>query len=450
MRLFPLRLVVSILVPWCFVVPAHHAQAQAPPLRQELQSRVDREYDNLLRLYRHLHANPELSFREAQTAQRMQQELRNAGFEVTGNFGGHGFVGVLRNGSGPTAMIRTDLDGLPVTEQTGLEYASRVRVKDDQGAEVGVMHACGHDVHMTCFVGTARLLSQLKDRWRGTLVMIGQPAEERGAGAKAMLAEGLFEKFPKPDYVLALHDDASLQAGKVGLVEGNALAGVDSIDLTIRGISGHGAYPYATKDPIVLAAHAILAFQTIVSREMRAIDPAVVTVGSIHGGTKHNIIPDEVRLQMTIRHYADGVREKILGSIQRIAKGLAQAAGLPAALEPTMRVSESLPPTTNNPELTQRAGKAMAAILGEENVVKAEPVMGGEDFGYYGRTPDKIPTCIFWLGTVGREKLEASKQPGGPPLPSLHSSLFAPEPELTLKTGVKAMTAAALELLGKP
>jgi hippurate hydrolase len=404
----------------------------------------------LFALYRHLHANPELSFHEVKTAERIQQELQAAGFDVTGNFGGTGLVGVLKNGNGPTVMIRTDLDGLPVKEETGLEYASHVRTKDDDGNDVGVMHACGHDMHMACFAGTARLLSHLKDKWRGTVVMIGQPAEERSGGAKAMLAEGLFQKFPRPDYILALHDHAGLEAGKVGVAEGNALAGVDSIDLTVRGISGHGAFSYATKDPIVLSAQIILALQTIVSREMRAIDPAVVTVGSIHGGTKHNIIPDEVRLQLTIRHYSNATREKILGSIERIAKGLAQAAGVPKELEPTMKVSESLPPTINQPELTQRTGKAIASILGRENVVQAEPVMGAEDFSYYGRTPEKIPACMFWLGAVSPEKVAASQKEGSQPLPSLHSGVFAPLPEPTLKTGVKAMTAAALELLAKP
>ena len=417
-------------------------------VNREIVSRVDREYDSLLQLYRHLHANPELSFHEQKTAERIQKELEKTGFEVTANFGGAGIVGVLRNGNGPTLMIRTDLDGLPVTEQTGLEYASRVKTQDDKGNEVGVMHACGHDVHMTCFVGTARLLSQLKDRWQGTLVMIGQPAEERGEGAKRMLKEGLFQKFPKPDYLLALHDDALSETGKVGVVEGNALAGVDSVDLTVCGISGHGAYPYATRDPIVLSAQIILALQTIVSREMRAIDPAVVTVGSIHGGTKHNIIPDEVRLQLTIRHYSDSVRTNILSSIERMAKGLAQVAGVPRGLEPTMRVSESISPTFNDPEFTRRTARAIESILGKDNVERKEPVMGGEDFGLFGRTPEKIPICIFWLGAVSRERLLESQREEGKALPSLHSSSFAPVPEPTIKTGIKAMTAAALEVLG--
>jgi hippurate hydrolase len=437
-----------------FLVDIDGSQALSPQQSRsnhEIHLRAEREYNSLFQLYRHLHANPELSFHETRTAERIQSELENAGFEVTANFGGLGLVGVMKNGEGPTIMVRTDLDGLPVTEETNLEYASRVRIKDDQGKEVGVMHACGHDIHMTCFIGTARLLNQMKTLWHGTLVMIGQPAEERGGGAKAMLAEGLYQKFPRPDYVLALHDDASLEAGKVGLCEGNALAGVDSVDLTIRGISGHGAYPYTTKDPIVLAAQTIMALQTIVSREIPTIEPAVITVGSIHGGTKHNIIPNEVQLQLTVRHYSDATRAHLLESIERIAKGVAQAGGVPKDREPIMKVlePESIPPTYNNPELTRRAVRAMAAVLGKDSVVTREPVMGGEDFGYFGRTAEKVPICIFWVGAVSPQRIEESLQKGGKPLPSLHSSLFAPVPEPTIKTGVKAMAAALLELFKK-
>jgi amidohydrolase len=418
-------------------------QQAIPP--QEISALVSQEYGSLFQLYRQLHAQPELSFQEVKTAERIRKELEAAGFRVTARFGGNGLVGVLENGQGPTLMIRTDLDALPVTEETGLGYASRVRAKDDQGRDVGVMHACGHDIHMTCFVGTARLLSRMKDRWRGTLVMIGQPAEERGGGAKAMLDEGLYQKFPRPDAMLALHDDSSLEAGRVGICEGNALAGVDSVDLTIRGISGHGAFPFATKDPIVLSAETIMALQTIVSREMRAIDPAVVTVGSIHGGTKRNIISDEVQLQLTVRHYSDAVRAHILESIERIiAKGIAQAGGVPKDREPIMKVleAESTPPTYNNPELTRRFARAVEAALGKENVVS-------EDFGYFGRTAEKIPICIFWLGAVSPERIRESQKGDGKPLPSLHSNAFAPVPEPTIKTGVRAMTTAALDLLGR-
>lgn len=344
-------------------------------------------------------------------------------------------------------MLRTDLDGLPITEETGLKYASQVRIQDPAGQSIGLMHACGHDIHMTCFVGAARILSREKSRWKGTLMMVAQPAEERGAGASAMLADGLFEKFPVPDYAIALHNDAGMQAGLVGVCSGYALAGVDSIDLVVRGVSGHGGYPSTTKDPVVMAAQTVLSLQTIVSREIPAIDPAVVTVGSIHGGTKHSIIPDEVRLQLTVRYYTDETRDNIRSGIGRIAEGIARAAGVPPNLMPLMSVLDSTPPTYNNPALAERATQAMARVLGKDNVLDLKPVMGGEDFGLYGMTPEKVPLCLFWLGAVSPKKMEANKKPGGPLLPSLHSSRYKPDPEPTLKTGVKALTAIALELL---
>lgn len=413
----------------------------------DLQIYVNEHYAYLDQLYKHLHANPELSFHEEQTAARIAQELKNLGFEVTPNVGVHGLVGVMRNGEGPTVLVRTDLDALPVEEMTGLDYASKVRTKDDQGNEVGVMHACGHDVHMTVFVGTARLLSQLKESWRGTLVMIGQPAEEKGAGAKAMLADGLFTRFPRPDYCLALHVNASLPAGKVGYCEGYALANVDAVDITIRGVGGHGAYPHTTKDPVVIAAQVVLALQTIVSREIAPIEPAVVTVGSIHGGTKHNIISDEVHLQLTLRSYSDEVRNQTIAAIKRITKGIAQAAGVPEDRLPIVTVQDEYTPATyNDPDLTQGTAEVFRAVLGDKNVLKVDPVMGGEDFGRYGREEPRIPIFIFWLGSVDPYRVEESLHQKNP-LPSLHSSLFAPLPEPTIKTGVIAMTAAVLNLM---
>ena len=409
--------------------------------------RVDREFPTLFELYRHLHANPEIAFQEVRTAQRMARELEASGFQVSRTIGGHGVVGLLRNGEGPTLMLRTDLDGLPISEETGLDYASKVRIQGPDGQSIGLMHACGHDVHMTCFVGAARILSREKNRWKGTLLMVAQPAEERGAGARAMLADGLFRKFPVPDYAIALHNDAGMQAGRVGVCSGYALAGVDSVDLTIRGVSGHGGYPSTTKDPVVMAAQTVLSLQTIVSREIPAIDPAVVTVGSIHGGTKHSIIPDEVRLQLTVRYYTDETRDRIRDGIGRISEGIARAAGVPPDRLPLMSILDSTPPTYNHPALARRASRAMAGVLGKENVLDLKPVMGGEDFGLYGRTPQKVPLCLFWLGAVAPEKMEPSKKPGASPLPSLHSSRYAPDPEPTLKTGVKALTAIALELL---
>ncbi len=423
--------------------------AVSAELRQEVSSRVAKAYPQLEPLYKELHAHPELSSREEKTSQRVADELQQFGFKVTQRVGGYGVVGVLSNGVGPTVLVRTDLDALPVTEQTGAPYASTVKITDEKGNNVGVMHACGHDVHMTAFIGTARVLSELKVKWRGTLVMIAQPAEEKVQGAKAMLADGLFTRFPKPDYCVALHCAPDLPAGSVGVTEGYALANVDSVDIVIRGVSGHGAWPHKTKDPIVLAAQTILALQTIVSRETDPTQPAVVTVGSIHGGTKHNIIPDEVRLQLTLRSYSDEVRKHSISAIQRITRGLAEAAGLPENRYPTVTSGESSPATYNSPELAQRLKKVFTNWFGEERMVTTKPIMGAEDFGLFGRTEDKIPICIFWLGTVDSERFK-EHQRGSISLPALHSSQFLPVLEPTLKTGVTAMTGAVLDLLGRP
>ncbi len=433
-----------------FAATAPDAGAAPAALRQQIHAHVNREYPQLFELYKYLHTHPELSLHEQQTSRRVADELKNAGLAVTLGVGGFGVVGVLRNGDGPTILLRTDLDALPVKELTGLPYASQVRAVDDQGNEVDVMHACGHDAHMAVFVGTARVLTALKEHWQGTLVMIGQPAEEKGSGARAMLKDGLFTRFPRPDYCLALHDKADLEAGAVGWVEGYALANVDSVDITIRGVGGHGAWPHKTKDPIVLAAETVLALQTIVSREIPPGEPAVVTVGSIHGGTKHNIISDEVRLQLTLRSYSDEVRGQTIAAIKRIARGLAEAAGLPEDLLPIVAVREQefTPATYNDPALTRRVTAALKQWLGEANVRPMKPVMGGEDFSEYGRTNDKIPICLFWLGAVKPESVKESERTGKP-LPSLHSSQFAPLPEPTIKTGVTAMTAAVLELAAK-
>ena len=315
--------------------------------------------------------------------------------------------------------------------------------------EVPVMHACGHDMNMTCVVGAARVLAQLKDQWRGTLVVIGQPAEERGGGARAMLADGLFKRFPRPDFCLALHDWAEHAAGTVGYTPGYALANVDSVDITIHGVGGHGAYPHKTKDPVVLAAQIILGLQTIVSREVEPGEPAVVTVGSVHGGTKHNIIPDEVRLQLTVRSYTDEVRHQTIEAIKRIVRGQALTAGVPEDRLPEVKVLDDFTAATyNNPELTERLAGVFRSRFGDSNVIKTKPTMGGEDFGEFGRTEDKIPICMFYVGGVKPEALKESERTGKP-LPSLHSPLWAPLPEPTIKTGVEAMTAAVLELMKK-
>lgn len=425
--------------------------------RQSVDALIDHELPTLLETYKYLHLHPEISYHEEQTSVLVAKGLRKLGFEVTERVGkyenparvSYGLVGVMQNGKGPTVLIRTDLDALPVEEKTGLSYASSVKTKDDAGQEVSVMHACGHDIHMTSFLGTAAVLSQTKDRWKGTVVMIGQPSEERGAGAHAMLDGGLYTKFPRPDFILALHDNATMEAGTVGVCEGYTLASVTSVDLVVRGVGGHGAYPQSTKDPVVMASEIVLALQTIVSRENSPLDPAVVTVGSIHGGTKHNIIPDEVRLQITVRAYKEDVRKKILASIERIARGIASAAGVPADRMPVVRVDESeyTASTYNNPEFTKRVARSFESALGKENVLKVEPVMGGEDFGAYS-LDDKIPLCMFWLGAIDPAKVERSRK-DGTPLPSLHSSQFAPLPEPTIRTGIKATSAVVLDLLRK-
>jgi len=445
----PLRVPAAVCLA-AGVAFGQNAGSPSASLREQIQSRVNREYPGLFELYRHLHTHPELSLHEEKTGQRVGEALKQAGLEVTAGVGGYGVVGVLRNGNGPTVLVRTDLDALPVKEQTGLPYASQARAVDDKGNEVDVMHACGHDVHMSVLVGTARLLSALKDRWQGTLVMIGQPAEEKGSGARAMLKDGLFTRFPRPDYCIALHDKADLEAGTVGYIEGYALGNVGSVDITIRGIGGHGAWPHKTKDPIVLAAETVLALQTVVSREIPPGEPAMVAVGSIHGGTKHNIIPDEVLLQLTLRSYTDDVRQQTIAALRRITRGLAEAAGLPEDHMPmvTLREQEFTPATYNDPVLTRRLAAVLKNWFGDANVRPMKPVMGGEDFSEYGRTKDKIPICLFWLGAVKPERVAESEKTGKP-LPSLHSSQFAPEPEPTIKTGVMAMTVAVLELAGR-
>jgi hippurate hydrolase len=410
---------------------------------------LETDYPLLEALYRDLHARPELSLQEAATSARLAAELRAAGCDVTENFGGHGVVAVLKNGPGPTLLIRSDMDALPVREETGLAFASTVRVKDAAGNDVPVMHACGHDLHMTILTGTARELAALKERWSGTAIFIGQPAEEIGAGAKAMLDAGLYSKFGVPDFAVALHDSATLPVGTLGTVEGFIMASVDSVDIAVRGVGGHGAAPQATKDPVVLAARIVLALQTIVSRELKPTDPAVVTVGSIHGGTKHNIVPDEVKLQLTVRSFSDEVRTHILDSIRRICRGEAIAAGVPEDRMPVVTVEDERTPSTyNDPALTRRVHATLAATFGAAAVKTLEPETIGEDFSRYGRTPEHVPICLFRLGAVAPEKIAESERTGVS-LPSLHSSKFAPVAEPAIRTGVKAMTSVALDLLAK-
>ncbi len=423
--------------------------------QQSLDAAIERELPALVATYKALHAAPELSHYEEKTAALFARELRALGYTVTERVGkyenpqwtNYGVVAVMKNGAGPTVLLRTELDALPVNENTNLPYASKVKTKNDAGQEVSVMHACGHDVHISSMLGTAKMLTELKSQWSGTVVIIGQPAEEVIDGARSLLRDGLYERFPKPDYVIALHDNADLEAGKVGYTPGYAMASSTSVDIKIRGLGGHGARPDTTKDPVVVAAQVVLALQTIVSRENSPLDPVVVTIGSIHGGTKHNIIPDEVDLQLTVRAYKEDVRKRVLASIERITKGVALAAGIPDNRAPTVKFSETqvTKATYNDPKLTERLAGVFAKALGAENVVELAPVMMSEDFGYLS-LDNAIPASLFSLGAVDPAKVKASKE-GGPALPSLHSALFAPVPEPTLRTGVKAMTSAALDLL---
>jgi amidohydrolase len=424
--------------------------------QNELDQKIDSDIADWVGTYKHLHENPELSTQEKETSALVASTLRKLGYDVTDHFGqyqeadltSYGVVAVMKNGPGPTVYVRTELDALPIKENTGLSYASKVTVKRP-GGEVGVMHACGHDLHMTVFLGTAKMLAESKSEWSGTVVLIGQPAEETISGAAAMLRAGLFTKFPKPDYVLALHDNSWLPAGVVAWREGTMLAGADSVDITIRGYGGHGAAPNATKDPIVIASELVVFLQTIVSREMDPQQPTVVTVGSFHAGTKHNIIPDDAHLQLTVRTMTPEQREKVLAAIKRATNGITEAAGVPADRAPITEVSkDSVPATINDPALSRRIGAALEKALGKENVLQGKPLMVSEDFSLFALADPKPPTMMFWLGAVDPVKVKESQEKGTR-LPSVHSSEFQPLPEPAIRTGVKAMTSAVMELLKK-
>jgi hippurate hydrolase len=418
---------------------------------QNLDQMIDREIPSLLTTYKQLHAAPELSMQEKNSSALVASRLKELGYEVTYPVGQYtepgatcyGVVAIMRNGAGPTLLVRSDMDALPVQEQTGLAYASTVRAKSQAGDDVPVMHACGHDIHMTTLLGTAKMLAQLKSQWHGTLMLIGQPAEEVVKGADGMLRDHLYERFPKPDYAIALHDNATLPAGQIGYTPGYLMASADSINVTIRGLGGHGASPQSTKDPVVMSAQFINALQTIVSREDSPLDPVVVTVGSIHGGTKRNIIPDEVQLLMTVRTYKPEVRKRVAASIERIARGIAVSAGVPEDRMPVVELlaGESVDSTYNDPALTERIAAALTKGMGAPNVVRIDPLMVSEDFGRFG-IDRKIPICMINLGAVDPAKIASGQR-----LPSLHSSGFAPLPDPTLRGGIKAMTLAVLELL---
>jgi len=413
---------------------------------------AERQLPALTETYKHLHENPELSGHEVQTAAFVAGELRKLGYTVTEHVGKYedgtqaeGVVAVLENGKGPRVMLRTELDALPVEEKTGLDYASQVKTTNAQGQTVSVMHACGHDLHMTVMLGVARELVERKTEWHGTVMIIGQPAEEIIAGAKAMLADHLYERFGRPDFVLSEHDSNDVAAGTIAVKGGPLLASATSIVVTVRGIGGHGSRPQAGKDPIVLAAEFVLVAQTIVSRQIDAQDPAVLTVGTIHGGTKNNIIPDEVTMGLTLRTYSMDVRDQIVAAIKREVNGLAEGYGIPADRMPTVTIMESTPPTLNDGALAERMRVSAAEALGKERVEQAVAVMGSEDVGLF-TLDGKIPGAMYWLGAADAAKLAESRKTGVP-LPSLHSALFAPVYAPAIKTGVAAMTAMAMDLL---
>jgi hippurate hydrolase len=424
--------------------------AATPAQADDLTKAIADDLPSLMEIYRDLHSHPELSGEEVRTAAKLAAEARRLGFDVTEKVGGTGVVAVMKNGEGPTVLLRADMDGLPLEEKTGLPFASTVKAKTRQGNETYVMHACGHDTHMTGWVATARQLAARKDEWAGTLVMILQPAEETGEGALAMLEDGLYTRFPKPDYALAFHDAAGAPAGYIGYAPGFALANVDSVDIRVKGVGGHGAYPHTTKDPIVLASRIVGALQTLVSRETDPQDPAVVTVGSFQAGSKHNIISDEALLLLTVRSYGDETRAKLLDGIERIARGEAITAGMPEDRMPvvTLRKAEFTPATYNSPEFSVEMAKLFESRFGKDRVVQSKPVMGGEDFSRYRRADENIKSMIFWVGGVPMAEYQAA-QIDGTKLPSLHSAFWAPEAKKVIQTGAEALTAATLQIMKK-
>jgi hippurate hydrolase len=422
----------------------------APSSAATLNEAINSDMPQLMTLYRDLHANPELSMQEVRTPAKLAAEMKKLGFAVTEKVGKTGVVAVLKNGEGPTLLIRADMDALPVVEQTNLPFASKVRATARSGVETGVMHACGHDTHMTAFIGTAKRLVAMKDQWAGTLVMILQPGEETGEGAKAMLDDGLYSRFPKPSTALAFHDAAALPAGVIGITPGYALANVDSVDILVKGVGGHGAYPQTTRDPIVLASRIVTTLQTLVSRENDPASPAVVTVGSFQAGAKHNIISDEARLQLTVRSYTPEVRKLLLDGIKRIARGEAIAAGMPDDKMPVVTIRDEMftPSTFNTQKISDRTLALFQQHFGPNRAIKTPAVMGGEDFSRFWLADPSIESLIFWVGGTPKPVWDAA---GGnqQKLPSLHSPFWAPEAETVIATATEAMTIAALDVLKK-
>ena len=415
-----------------------------------LRTAVRADMPSLIEIYRDMHAHPELSGQEVQSAARMAREARRAGFTVTENVGGHGVVAVLRNGEGPTVLIRADMDALPVTEQTNLPYASQVRVRTAAGVETGVMHACGHDTHMTAWIGVARQLAANRANWSGTVVMIGQPAEETVNGAQGMIDAGLFTRFPKPDYAIAFHAASNFPSGMIGIASGPALASADAVDIEIHGVGGHGAAPHMTRDPIVLGSRIVTSLQTLVAREVDPIQPAVVTVGSFHAGTKHNIISDSAHLQLTVRAFSEDVRNQLIAGIRRIARGEAIAAGIADDRLPEVTVNEAerTPPTINTPAFSADMKTFLTGQFGAARVVNFPPMTGSEDFGAYANTDPNMKSLIFWVGSVPQTEFDTARREGRA-LPTNHSPFYAPDADAVISTATEALSAMTMNLLPK-
>ncbi|MFK7954417.1 MAG: M20 family metallopeptidase [Ekhidna sp.] len=407
---------------------------------KQINDYLSADIDYLIDFYKQRHQRPEVSLKEKETSKALATELQKAGFKVTENFGGYGIVGILKNGDGPTILYRTDMDALPMIEKTNLDYASTFTMEDN-GAEVPTMHSCGHDIHMTSLLGTARAMSKMKNDWKGTLMLIGQPAEEIGAGARAMLNDGLYEKFGVPDYGVGLHSSPSIPAGQVGFGKGYIMANTELLDIKVFGQGAHGASPHMSIDPVVIASMIVMDLQTIVSRNLKPTESAVVTVGAIQGGIKGNIIPDEVTLKLTVRTYKEEVRQMVHRRIKEISKGVAIAAGLPDDKMPEVIIPELFTPANyNNPDLVDKLTASASNAIGEENVLYAEPQMVGEDFAMYGTTEHKVPTVLYWLGTVPASRVESGDMPG------LHSPFYYPDPKTSIETGVKVTSQGLMDL----
>ena len=416
----------------------------ATPVAGQTTAEIDAYYPELQALYQDIHRNPELAFQEVQTAAKLAARLKALGFDVTTGVGRTGIVALLKNGAGPTVMLRTELDALPVAEKTGVSFASTTSVKNLAGVTVPVMHACGHDLHMTAWSGTAKWMVEHRQQWHGTLMLVGQPAEEAGGangGASAMLKDGLFERFPKPDFVIGIHDDDTMPAGTIGFHPGPFRAMSISPTITMYGRGGHGAMPYNTIDPVVMAARTVMALQTVVSRENNPMDPVVLTIGSIHGGTQANVIPDEVKLELNVRTYTDEVQKRVMAAITRIAKAEAQASGAPR--EPLITMPESGHVVVNDPALTRRVASALQKAMGTQQVIEMPAKMTSEDFSEYGRAG--IPAVLLHIGAVNPAQLAESRRTGIP-VPAPHSPEWLPDLEPTLKAAIRGETVVLLNL----